>query len=78
MTTVKAPKARHLVAKAVDQFWGIGVEARRAGTHLRGELRFSAAPSALNDFYFGPATASRPWLLNDGPADLTPRPLPRA
>ena len=44
-----------------------------AGTLLRGEMGFSAAPSALDDFLFRLSTASRPWLLNDGPSDLSLR-----
>ena len=33
------------------------------------------APAALKDAYFGLATASRPWLLNDGPSDLALTPV---
>ena len=57
--------------KAVDPNVGLH-EARRAGTiFARIENWFNAAPLALNTSYFGLSTASRPWLLNDGPADLT-------
>ncbi|HEU4477980.1 MAG TPA: hypothetical protein VFR80_05640, partial [Pyrinomonadaceae bacterium] len=34
-------------------------------------LRNYAAPAALNYSCFGSSTASRPWLFDDGPLDLT-------
>ena len=47
-------------------------EARRADIY---SLRINAAPAALNYSGFGSSTASRPWLFNDGPLDLTCAPF---
>ena len=48
-------------------------EARRAGMKA-GNPSTHAAPSALKSILFQLSTASRPWLLNDGPSDLNTTP----
>ena len=50
--------------KAVDQNLENELEARRAGTILRGEMRSSAAPSALDHFSFDyPRPDGRGYLM---------------
>lgn len=70
--------------KAVDH--SDGLRSRPEGpTFFCRKMPLNAAPSALNYSYFALSTASWPWLLNDGPSDLSfsliqhaPKPLCRS
>lgn len=49
----------------------VSTKTRQENRILR-EMRFGAAPWALDHFWFNYSTASRLWLLNDSPSDLKP------
>jgi hypothetical protein len=57
--------------KAVDLRSQDETEARSAGIPLHLDMGFTAAPAALDYVGFRLTTASRPWLFDNGPADLT-------